>query len=189
LQLKNIVLSPFDDWSFNYEIAKAEYERGVADKDHESLVRAEYYAQLALLYDKGNAEAAEVLSKVRTVNLPTYSAYEAVITDKPDSNIYDQVNKYDILLAIPVVQKAGNVTLKAEMYNYSYNPQRLRPENFSLEDVSGKRYKALGSSKIDKEILDQEHECKMRLVFPRVSGKIRKLVYENGEHLSEKYFF
>jgi hypothetical protein len=76
------------------------------------------------------------------------------------------------------------------MFNNSYNPQRLKPENFYLVDVKGQKYKAAASSKIDPEILDTEHETKtIKLVFPGAPATIKKLVYENGEHYSEKLFF
>jgi hypothetical protein len=49
---------------------------------------------------------------------------------------------------------------------------------------------ATASSKIDPEILDTQHETKtIKLVFPGVAGAIKKLVYENGEHYTEKFLF
>jgi hypothetical protein len=76
------------------------------------------------------------------------------------------------------------------MFNNSYNPQRLKPENFSLVDDKGEKYIAAASSKIDPEILDTQRETKkITLVFPKTKGAIKKLVYSNGEHYSEKMFF
>lgn len=173
----------------NLEIAKMELENAMSNKDdHESLIRAEYRTLLSLYYDKDSKEAIELLSKIREKNISNYSAFEAVVTDKPDSNIYDQINEYDILLAVP--SKLGDVVM-VNMYNYSYNPLRLFPESFALVDVNGKRYPALKSSKIEKEILDQECEIKMTLRFPPTKAKVKKIIFEseNKEHYTEKNFF
>jgi hypothetical protein len=173
----------------NLEIAKMTYDHAVKEKDHEALVRAEFRVKLAKYYNPELEGADEMLGKLYQVNLPHYSAYEAVVEDKPDSNIYDEINKYDIMLAIPEVKRGGGVTAIVNMYNYSYNPLRLRASDFALVDANGKKYKARGSSNLKKEILDQEHEVKMVLRFPRPGAKIKKLVYENGDHYTEKNFF
>lgn len=176
----------------NYDAAEIEMINGKTNEDAEGLVRAEFLAQVALLYDKNYKDAKELLSKLRVENVGTYSAYEAVVLDKPDTNIFDQINKYDILLAVPDLKVTGRSVLMAvEMYNYSCNPQRLRPRNYYIVDTKGKQFKALPSSKIDREIVDQEHEVKMKLRFRSAGAKIEKLVYESDdkEHYTEKYFF
>jgi hypothetical protein len=74
------------------------------------------------------------------------------------------------------------------IYNYSYNPLRLKSEQFSILDENGKEYTAR-PSRIDPEILDQEHEAnKLKLSFPAPSGAISKLMYKNAEHYTEKCF-
>ncbi|MBD3420309.1 MAG: hypothetical protein GF398_09360 [Chitinivibrionales bacterium] len=177
------------------DLAKMQLEEGRDAKDEHEQIRAEYNAKLALFFDPDNEEAKEILSKCYEANLGIYSAYDAVIEDKPDSSVYDMVNKYDILLAVPVVKQSGRgVTLKASIYNYSYNPLRLWPKCFHLEDVNGKRVQARKNSRIAKEVLDQEHEVTgMLLYFPKPPGKIKKLTYdykwEHSEHYSEKNFF
>jgi hypothetical protein len=165
---------------------------GITNKDAESLVRAEFMVQVALMFDKNYPGAEEMLSKLRKENVGTYSAYEAVVFDKPDSNIFDEVNKYDILLAVPKFTtnyKGGS--MEVDMYNYSCNPQRLTPKNFFLVDTRGKKYPALTSSKFDKDFVDQEHEAKIRLRFARTSAKIKKLAFQSddGDHYTEKVFF
>ncbi|MBD3319644.1 MAG: hypothetical protein GF350_00950 [Chitinivibrionales bacterium] len=179
-----------------YELAQMQYDAGIEDKEStEELIRAEFNAKLALHFDPDNEELQELYSKILQKNAGTYSAYDAVIEEKPDTNIYNKINEYDVLLACPMVKKrGGGVTIKASIYNYSYNPLRLWPKNFFIEDSNGKRYQARKNSKIDKEILDQEHECKdMILYFSAPSGKVKKLVYEYktefGKHYSEKVFF
>lgn len=175
----------------NYDAAEIEYVNGKTNQDAESLVRAEFMVKVALLYDENYPNAQKLLSDLRKENKGTYSAYEAVVTDKPDSNIYDAVNKYDILLAVPDIMAGRNPVAKVEMYNYSCNPQRLRGRNFFIEDVNGKKFKALPSSKFGREIIDQEHETKMTLRFRSSGAKIKKLAYESDdkEHYTEKILF
>ena len=175
----------------NYDAAEIEMANGLANEDAQSLVRAEFMVQVALLYDKNFPNAQKLLGDLRKENKGTYSAYEAVVTDKPDSNTYDAVNKYDILLAVPVLMAGNNPVLKVEMYNYSCNPQRLRGRNFFIEDVNGKKFQALPSSTFGREIIDQEHETKMTLRFRSSGATIKKLAYESDdkEHYTEKVFF
>ena len=76
------------------------------------------------------------------------------------------------------------------MFNNSYNPLRLKPANFYLVDDKGQKYVAAASSKIDPDILDTQHETKsIHLVFPKVKNPMKKLVYDDGEHHTEKLFF
>lgn len=176
----------------NYEAAEIEMINGITNQDAESLVRAEFMVQVALLYDKGYPGAKEMLSKLRKENRGTYSAYEAVVYEKPDTNIFDQINKYDILLAVPKVADASrSAYMEVELYNYSCNPQRLRPKNFFIEDTRGRKYTALKSSKMEKEIVDQEHEVKLKLRFKKSGAKIKKLAFQSddGDSYTEKLFF
>lgn len=177
----------------NYEMAKMELEQGSGKKgqeeDTEALIRAEYHTKLAMYYDKDYPEAAELLSTLYEKNLNHYSAYDAVVMDKPDSNVYDAVNEFDILMAVTAVKRGGTATVKGTIYNYSYNPLRLRPENFALVDANGNRYTGLSSSKIDREILDQEHETKFILRFKNPGAKIKRLEYKWKDHYTEKNFY
>lgn len=174
-----------------YEVAAMEYDDGLKQKDDETLLRAEYHAKLALELDSTYAQAKELLSNIYRANIKTYSAYISVIENRPDTTLFYKINKYDILLAVPSKLARGNSVLyQVSMYNYSYNPLRLRARNFFLEDVNGKRYAARASgSKVEPEILDQEHETTLKLLFPSPAAPVKKLVYENGDHYSEKNFF
>jgi hypothetical protein len=173
----------------NLELAQVEYENGKQNKDVDALLRAEYYVQVSLLYQAGNKEAEQLLSELRKANVATYSGYLRVIENIVDSTMFRKVNKYDILLAVPTIKQAGAVSMTVNIYNYSYNPLRMKSENFFIADVSGKRYKANPSKLADPEILDQEHEAKYTLTFPKISGPVAKLIYENGPHYTEKCFF
>lgn len=175
----------------NYDAAELEMANGKANEDAEALVRAEFMVKVALMFDENYPNAKRLLSDLYKENKGTYSAYEAVVTDRPDSNIYDAVNKYDILLAVPDLIAGKNPVLKTDMYNYSCNPQRLRGKNFFIEDANGKRFYALPSSKFAKEIVDQEHETKMTLRFRSSGAKIKKLAFESDDkdHYTEKVFF
>jgi hypothetical protein len=177
---KNII-STFTKQYFDQ--ASAAFIEGKENKDPEMAVKAEYYVQLVMVYDSTFPGAAQLLSEIRKANVNTYSGYAKVVEGKLDK----RVNKFDILLAI--TKNAKNV-MDVCMFNNSYNPQRLKPETFYLIDDHGQKYPALKSSKIDPEILDTQHETKgLKLVFPVVKGQIKKLVYENGEHFTEKCFF
>jgi hypothetical protein len=165
-----------------YEMASQAYVEGKDQKDPEALIKAEYYVKLVMVYDPEYPGAAALLSNLYKANLNTVSGYAKVVEGKLDP----RVNKYDIYLA--VVSGTSNMTIS--MFNNSYNPQRLKPENFSLVDDKGEKHVAQGSSKIDPEILDTQRETKkISLVFPKVNGAIKKLVYSNGEHYTEKVFF
>jgi hypothetical protein len=173
----------------NLDVAQAEYENGKQNKeDAEASIRAEYYTLVALLFDSTNSDAAKLLSTLRKDNVGTYSAFLRVIQNIPDSNIFRKVNKYDILLAVPSVSKGGSVNLDVNMYNYSFNPLRMKSENFFIVDKAGKRYQAK-PAKFDPEILDQEHEGKYKLSFPRPEDELAKVIYESGPHYTEKCFF
>jgi hypothetical protein len=165
-----------------YEMASQAYVEGKDAKDPEALVKAEYYVKLTMVYDAAYPGAAALLSNLYKANLNTVSGYAKVVEGKLDP----RVNRFDIYLA--VVSGTSNMTVS--MFNNSYNPQRLKPENFSLVDESGAQYVAQSSSRIDPEILDTQRETrKISLVFPKPRGAIKKLVYKNGDHYSEKVFF
>jgi hypothetical protein len=150
----------------NLELAQVEFENGKQNKDVDALLRSEYYVQVSLMYMPGNKEAEQLLSEVRKMNVATYSGYIRVIENIVDSTMFRKVNKYDILLAIPTIKQGGAVSMSVNIYNYSYNPLRMKSENFFIADASGKRYKANQSKLADPEILDQEHEAKYSLSFP-----------------------
>jgi len=172
----------------NYDEAELSFTNATTNKSANDFVVAEFYANSALLFDSSHAQTLALLNKIRKENRGTYSAYVSVIDPIPDSAIFKLVNKWDILLAMPVMENRGN-TIRAviDIYNYSWNPLRLRSENFFLVDVNGKTYKAL-PARLEPEMLDQEHEAKLKMSFPKPSAEIKMLRYENGEHLSEKYF-
>jgi hypothetical protein len=173
----------------NFEFAQVEYENGKTNKDVDALVRAEYYVQSAVLLDPAYPGADKLLSDIRRENVGTYSAFLRVIENIPDSAIFRKVNKYDILLAVPTISRGGTVGMSINIYNYSYNPLRMKTENFFIVDKNGKKYQALNAKLTDPEILDQEHEAKYKISFPKPGAEIAKLVYENGPHYTEKCFF
>jgi len=169
----------------NYELASVEFENGKQNKDADALVRAEYYDNMSLLFDATNKDALALLSELHKANLSTYSGYLKVIENIQDSALFRKVNKFDILLAV----LGSGPSYTVSMYNYSYNPLRMKSENFFIVDENGTKYKA-AEKKIDPEILDQEREIKsLTLSFPKPAGKVAKLIYENGPHYTEKCFY
>ena len=110
------------------------------------------------------------------------------VKSRPDSAIFKIINKWDILLAVPTTEvRGGSIRAVIDIYNYSWNPLRLKSEHFFLVDENGKRYKAM-PTRLEPEMLDQEHEAKLKMSFPKPRGNIKMLVYENGEHYAEKPF-
>jgi len=116
------------------------------------------------------------------------SAFLAVITDYTDTLVFRKINKYDILLSITAL-KGGTVLFR--LHNNSYNPLRMKSEHFSLVDENGNKYQAQAGTKIDPDMLDQERMIEEgKLNFPSApKGKIKKFVYQNGDHYSEKNFY
>jgi hypothetical protein len=176
------------------EMAEANLDEGKKSKENTNeLILAEYHAKLALYFNPTNAKALDLLSQARKDLVGTYSAYDAVVESKPDSAVYDRINEFHILFSIQSVSKGTPVHMIAKMYNYSYNPLRLRPQYYAIVDVNGNKYEALPSSKMEPEILEQQKETmKLELNFPKPAGEIKKLIFEsseNGKQYTEKYFF
>ncbi|GBU23115.1 hypothetical protein R80B4_03031 [Fibrobacteres bacterium R8-0-B4] len=166
------------------------YEEGLKDKEtgEESLIQAEYYAKVALYFDSTDADAQKLLSDCYKANIHSLSAFLSVITDYTDTVMFRKINKYDILLSVTNTANRGG-TIAFRMHNNSYNPLRLKPDQFSLIDKDGNKYKATGG-KIDPDFLDQERMVEDgRLNFPTTKSDVKKLVYENGPHYSEKNFY
>lgn len=171
----------------NYKMAEAEYKIAKEDKDEEGFIKAEYYTLVSMLYDSTNPDTKKLLSDIYKENKATYSAYVRVIEGYTDTTIFKSVNKWDILLAVPVLQQKGSsVTSIINIYNNSYNPLRMKASDFMLVNESGKEFPA-SQARIEPEMLDQQHETKCKLTFGGVSGKIVKVIYRNGEHYTEKY--
>jgi hypothetical protein len=171
----------------NYDDAKKNYDAGIKDKEGESnLIIAEYYAKAALYFDSTDANAQKLLSDCYKANIHSLSAYPTVILDYPDTIMFKRINKYDILLSITAI-KGGTVIFR--MHNNSWNPLRMRAEHFSLIDKDGNKYQAQ-AGKIDPDMLDQEHMIENgKLNFPAPKADVKKFVYQNGDHYSEKNFY
>jgi len=177
----------------NLEIGQMEFEMAMKNKkdpDVEGLIKAEYYAHVALYFDSTFGGAKKLLSDVRRENISSYSAFPMVILDYTDTVMFRRINKFDILLAIPIIQTKGNVTTaEIHMHNNSYNPLRMNATHFAIVDASGKEFPA-ATAKMDPEFLDQEREGKFTLRFPFSGGRnsIQKIIYRNGPHFTEKNF-
>jgi len=175
-----------------YAMAELNYQNGRVNKDNEDLLRAEYYTKVTLVLDSTHEKAHKLLSMLRKQNRDTYSVYSTVVENYTDTLLFDKINKYRVLLAVPAESRRGRlVYLQVNMYNYSNNPQRLKARNFSIVDSRGKSYTAYKSSKIQPDILDQEVETNLRLVFKNPMRSIKKLVFESDDkqYRSEKYFY
>jgi tetratricopeptide (TPR) repeat protein len=173
----------------NFEMGMMEWEAGQREKDESRLVKAEYYAKVALYFDSTHQRALKLLSDCYKANINTYSAYVTVMDGEySDTLVFRRINKYDILLAIFATR--GN-TYQIRMHSNTFNPLRMRSEHFMLVDTNGRRYPANSGAKMDPDILDQEREALYTVVFPAIPRgvTIKKLIYENGPHYTEKNFF
>jgi tetratricopeptide (TPR) repeat protein len=175
----------------NCDRGRALYEEGIKDKEtgEATLIEAEYYAKVALYFDSTDTEAQKLLSDCYKANIHSLSAFLSVITQYDDTVMFRKINKYDILLSVTAI-KGGTVIFR--LHNNSFNPLRMRSEDFSLIDKNGAKYRAAAGSKIEPVLLDQERMIEEgRLNFPVPKAEIKKMVYENpdGPHYSEKNFY
>jgi len=172
----------------NYEMGMMEWEIGRKEKDDSRLIKAEYYARVALYFDSTHANALKLLGDCHKANINTYSAYVTVMDGEySDTLVFRRINRFDILLALYATK--GN-TYQIRMHSNTYNPLRMKSEHFMLVDTEGKRYPAAAGAKMDPDLLDQEREALYTVVFPSTgSARIKKLIYENGPHYTEKNFF
>jgi tetratricopeptide (TPR) repeat protein len=173
----------------NYALGRQAYEDGLKAKEEgeSELIRAEYFAKVALYFDSTDADAKKLLSDCYKANVNSLSAFLSVVTDYTDTVMFRRINNQDILLSITAM-KGGLV--KFRMHNNSYNPLRLRSTDFYLIDKNGKKYQGLSGSKIDPELLDQERMVEDgTLRFPAPAAEVRIFGYENGPHKTEKHLF
>jgi len=175
----------------NYELGMMEFEMGQKDKEEGPMkfIRAEYFAKTALYFDSTFEKAKKLLADCYKVNRETYSAYVTAVDDYTDTLVFKKINKLDILIAIPDYKvMGGSAVAIIHMYNYSFNHLRMKSTDFALVDVNGKEY-AAAAGKMEPEILEYEKEAKYTLRFPVPGAQVRKLVYKNGPHYTEKFFF
>jgi hypothetical protein len=170
----------------HFELAKNNFEDGVKAKDEQEAsgcyVLAEYYALLTLLYYPDYPGGQELLGKIREKNKGVFSAYKSVLDGEPNV----QVNKYDIFLR---VSSDRGATKEIGMFNYSYNPLRIQAGDFALVDAEGNTYPGVSAAPMKKEILDQDHQADYTITFKQPQGKVKKVVYQNGDHYTEKVLF
>jgi len=175
----------------NYELGMMEFEMGKTDKEEAEMkfIRAEYFAKVALHFDSTFEKAKKLLTDCYKLNRETYSAYLTAVDDYTDTLVFRKINKLDILIAIPDYKvMGGSAVAIIHMYNYSFNHLRMKSEDFALVDTDGKEYKA-AAGKMEPEILEYEKEAKYTLRFPVPSAPVKKLIYKNGPHYTEKNFF
>jgi hypothetical protein len=185
--IKDVARENYDNGMIEFQEGKAAKEEGVPQ-----LIRAEYFAKAALYFDSTYKDALKFLSDCYKENISTHSAFLSVVDDYTDTLMFRKINKYDLLLAISnpnAVQAKGGPTLIIRMHSNTYNPLRMKSQDFALIDVNGKKYPAVEGQKMDPDILDQEREAQYTLRFPAPAAAVKKLIYENGPHYTEKNFF
>ena len=175
----------------NFESAEMAMLNAKANDNVEDYILAEFLVKVAMLQDPKYPGAQEMLSELYKKNRSTYSAYNAVVLDKPDTTVFKKVNNQDILLAVPTLSESGKTaSLSFTIYSNTWRALRFRPDNFMVEDVNGNVFKALPSGKIEKDLLDQEMETKGKLSFKTNGAKLKKFIFETDDkkNRSEKFF-
>ncbi len=174
-------------------VDKAKNEIGpdlAKNSDPVALIRAEFFVQAAMLYNKDLAGAKDLLTQLRIKNLGTLSAYRSVfVDDLPDTTVFRAVNKYYFFMA--VTKKNGDIPTDVLCFNYSPNAQRMLPQCFFLVDENGKEYPATACKAPPSfDMLDQQKKTTVQLKFPPISGKIQKLYFKGLDgSMGEKWFY
>jgi len=159
-------------------------------------IRAEYYAQAALIYDPLNVEAAKILNITRKELIPSLTAYEAGITEYIDTALFNQINSDGVLMAVPTVRAGkGTTILEISFYNNSFNAVKPKPAMFTLTTTDGKEIVA-SDVEFEKKVLEQKYDVKGKLTFKGTisKDKIKKLsfFYKRDEDTppitGDKYF-
>lgn len=174
----------------NYELGREAFATGKRQRDEMEMIRAEYFAKVALNFDSTHEGAKKLLSEAYAELIGVYTAFPMAVQDYTDTVLFRSINKWDILLAVPTIQTRGNTTTAViHMYSNTFNPLRMRSEHFFFVNEAGQEFRALPGQRMQPDFLEREREGQYTLRFPAVRGRIRQLVYENGPHRTEKNFF
>jgi hypothetical protein len=172
----------------NFDRALREFTRGSAGGDGDALVRAEYYVRAALVFDSSFGAAKRLLSDCRKKTIGICCDYRRALDSLPDTLLFRRVEKNTLYLAVPSLKVNDVASLTVLVSNYSNGAIALKAGNFFLVNSSGTRYRAFEADSVIV-YLDQYRKASFPLRFPRPTGAIARLVFENGTHSTEKDFF
>ncbi len=172
----------------NFDRSAQELAIGKESGNGDALVRAEYYAEAALVFDSASTEVRKLLSECRKKTIGILCDYRNVLDSLPDTLLFRRVEKSTIFLAVPSFRIDNEAVLTVMLSNYSNGALDLKQGDFSLTDISGKRYPALEAEK-EIELVDQYSKTRFMLRFPKPAGAIAKFIFEKGTHYAEKDFF
>lgn len=171
----------------NLDRAQREFAQGKAAADDAALIRALYYAEVAMFFDSTSADARSLLGECRKKTMAICCDYHKALDAIPDTALFRKIDKCPVFLAVAGLRLGGGAALEVLLSNYSNRAIALTAGDFSLIDTAGRRYRALWPEKIG--IVDQYKDIRFPLRFPKPSGKIQGIVFEKGDLTSEKYFF
>lgn len=166
---------------------------GVKNEDSEAILKADYFARVALYHEKDNAAATEVVKQTTKELIGSYTAYDKVFDpeeDALDTTIYNKINEQRVFMGFTKFEKKrSTLTLEGTMVNFSYNAVRLRKELFTLVLDNGKELKPT-SVTFNKKMLDTKREAEIDLKFTKVTSAPKMLKYKNveGDITSDKLF-
>jgi hypothetical protein len=174
--------------SENLDRAQHEFAQGTAENSDAALIRALYYAEVAMFFDSTSADARSLLGKCRKRTMAICCDYHKALDAITDTLLFRKIDKCPVFLAVASLRQGGGAALEVLLSNYSNRAIALTNGDFSLLDTAGRRYKALGAEK-KIGIVDQYKDIQFPLRFPKPAGKIAGIVFEKGDLISEKYFF
>jgi hypothetical protein len=172
---------------YNETVVAIKAKNGTKDE----LVVAEYWTLLALKYHPENAQAKELLGKIRSLLVDTYSGYERY--EDVLAPLDPSIDKYDIYLCVPEQKIAKGVAkLSVSMWNLTANPIEALNDYFFAVTTDGDTVAAdPKESKYHKIPVDVKTDTTAALVFklPSANSKIRNILYKDNTKVSEKFFF
>lgn len=173
--------------------AKSLLDEGIKNEDEESLLKADFFARVALYHDTTNADAKAVVSKTTKELVGTYTAYDKVfdpVEEGMDTTIYYSINDQRVFMGFSKVEKKrSTLLLEGTIVNFSYNAVRLRKELFTLVLTDGTELKPV-SAEFNKKILDTKRDAEIDLKFTKVTTAPKLIKYKSvdGDITSEKLF-
>ncbi len=172
---------------YNETVAALKAKRGTKDE----LVVAEYWTLLALKHGPENKAAKELLSKIRTLLIDTYSGYERY--EEALAPLDPSIDKYDIYLCVPEQKRTkGVVKMSVSLWNLTATPLLTLNDHFFVVTENGDTVSADSKeSKYNKIQVDTKTDTTGVLVFklPSPDAKIRNILYNDGSKISEKFLF
>ncbi|MCL2845170.1 MAG: hypothetical protein FWE23_06955 [Chitinivibrionia bacterium] len=141
-------------------IAEAQRSRQPLD-----FIRAEYYARVVQHFAPENEEARRILGETRRELVQFLTAFEAAITDYPDTALFRQINSDGVIMAVQSVSTVrGETVLAVELHNASFANIIPQAGMFKIVLADGTEIPAT-SITFERRAIQQRHTVAGRLNF------------------------